>query len=177
MEFSRLEYWCGLPFPPPGELPNPGIEPESPPLAGRFFTTEPSGKPRLPTSTNNTGCLLCAKHIITLSSHPSFKVGAIGMSVLQIQNWDLNKSSDLLQVPRGKRGRNWTSPTSMWFQSYIATKQIILLFQQVSQSLTSSFWASSRQDLCHQIFPSGSACLGTGYSGCQSQKDWNQQGR
>ena len=98
------------------------------------------------------------------------------MPVLQIQNWDLNKSSDLLQVPQGTRGRSWTSPTSMWFQSYTAMKQIILLLQEVSQSLTSSFWASLRQDLCRQIFPSGSACLGTGYSGYQSQKDWNQQG-
>ena len=42
MPFSRQEYWSGLPFPPPGDLPNPGIEPEpfmSPTLAGRFFTT------------------------------------------------------------------------------------------------------------------------------------------
>ena len=30
MEFSSQEYWSGLPFPPPGDLPNPGIEPESP---------------------------------------------------------------------------------------------------------------------------------------------------
>ena len=41
MGFSRQEYWSGLPFPPPGDLPNPGIEPASPALAGRFFTTEP----------------------------------------------------------------------------------------------------------------------------------------
>ena len=40
MEFPRQEYWSGLPFPPPGDLPNPGIESESPPSAGRFFTTE-----------------------------------------------------------------------------------------------------------------------------------------
>ena len=42
MEFSRQEYWCGLPFPPPGDLPNPGIKPRSlmpPALAGVFFTT------------------------------------------------------------------------------------------------------------------------------------------
>ena len=44
--FSRQEYWSGLPFPPPGDLPNPGIKPESPvSLAGRFSTGEPSGKP------------------------------------------------------------------------------------------------------------------------------------
>ena len=45
MGFSRQEYWSGLPFPSPGDLPHPGIEPKSPALAGRFFTTEPPGKP------------------------------------------------------------------------------------------------------------------------------------
>ena len=49
MEFSRQEYWRGLPFPTLGDLPNPGIEPashESSALAGSFFTTEPPGKPQ-----------------------------------------------------------------------------------------------------------------------------------
>ena len=48
MGLPRQEHWSGLPFPPPGELPNPGIEPTSPAapaLAGGFFTTEPAGKP------------------------------------------------------------------------------------------------------------------------------------
>ena len=48
-EFSRQEYWSGLPFPSPGNLPDPGIEPMfpvSPELAGGFFTTEPPGKSR-----------------------------------------------------------------------------------------------------------------------------------
>ena len=47
-EFSRQEYWSGLPFPPPGDLPHPGIEPLSlafPALASRFFTTVPPRKP------------------------------------------------------------------------------------------------------------------------------------
>ena len=43
--FSRQEYWSGLPFPSPGYLPDPGIEPVSPALAGGFFTTEPQVKP------------------------------------------------------------------------------------------------------------------------------------
>ena len=43
MGFPRQEYHF-LPFPSPGDLPNPGIEPTSPTLAGRFFTTEPPGK-------------------------------------------------------------------------------------------------------------------------------------
>ena len=45
MGLSRQEYWSGLPFPPPGDLPYPGVEPMSPALAGGFFTTEPPGKP------------------------------------------------------------------------------------------------------------------------------------
>ena len=43
-EFSRQEYWCGLPCPPPGDPPNPGIELVSPSLAHRFFTTVLLGK-------------------------------------------------------------------------------------------------------------------------------------
>ena len=48
MGFFREEYWSGLPFPPPVDLPKPGIAPlslVSAALAGGFFTTEPSGKP------------------------------------------------------------------------------------------------------------------------------------
>ena len=52
MGFLRQEYWRGLPFPPPGDLPDPGIEPTSPALAGGFFTTVPPGKPQF-----------CSKHI------------------------------------------------------------------------------------------------------------------
>ena len=48
MAFSRQEYWIGLPFPTPGNLPKPGMEAEtlaSSALAGKFFTTVPPGKP------------------------------------------------------------------------------------------------------------------------------------
>ena len=45
MGFPRQEYWSGLPFPSPGDLPDPGIEPVSPALAGGLFTTEPPRKP------------------------------------------------------------------------------------------------------------------------------------
>ena len=44
MVFPRQEYWNGLPFPMPGELPDPGIELACPRLAGRCFTTESQGK-------------------------------------------------------------------------------------------------------------------------------------
>ena len=45
MEFCRQEYWSRLPFSPPGDLPDPGIELKSPVSSGGFFTTEPPGKP------------------------------------------------------------------------------------------------------------------------------------
>ena len=46
MEFPRQEYWSGLPFSSPGDLPDPGIKLSSPALASEFFTTEPPGKPK-----------------------------------------------------------------------------------------------------------------------------------
>ena len=50
MGFPRQEYWSGLPFPFPGGLPDPVMEPmspASPALLGRFFTTESPGKPSI----------------------------------------------------------------------------------------------------------------------------------
>ena len=46
VEFSGQEYWSGLPFPSPGDLPVPGIEPRSPALQTNFLPSEPPGKPR-----------------------------------------------------------------------------------------------------------------------------------
>ena len=46
MGFSRQEYWSGLPFPSPGDLPDPGIEPRSPALQADALTSEPTGSPR-----------------------------------------------------------------------------------------------------------------------------------
>ena len=45
MGFSRQEYWSGLPFPSPGDLPNPGLKPGSPALQADALTSEPPGKP------------------------------------------------------------------------------------------------------------------------------------
>ena len=45
VRFSRQEYWSGLPFPSPGDLPDPGIEPRSPALQADALTSGPPGKP------------------------------------------------------------------------------------------------------------------------------------
>ena len=62
--FSRQEYWSGLPFPPPENLPDPEIKPVSPALAGGFFTTEPPGKP-----TGKILLLIMKELIIPVSDH------------------------------------------------------------------------------------------------------------
>ena len=46
MKFPREEYWSGLPFPSPGDLPNPGIKLGSPALQADALTSAPPGKPR-----------------------------------------------------------------------------------------------------------------------------------
>ena len=56
MEFSRQEYWSGLPFPAPGDFPDPGIEPTSfgsPAWAGRFFTTSATWEDRNPSESES----------------------------------------------------------------------------------------------------------------------------
>ena len=56
--FSRQEHWSGLPFPSPGDLPDPGIKPGSPAFQADALTSEPPGKPKLP---HNCTHLTCSK--------------------------------------------------------------------------------------------------------------------
>ena len=80
MEFSRLEYWSGWPFPFPGDLPNPGIKPRSPALQVDSLPAEPQGSPRIlewvslfllqrifPTQELNWGLLHCRQIFYQLS--------------------------------------------------------------------------------------------------------------
>ena len=67
MKFSRQEYWSGLPYPPPGDLPDPGTKPRSPALQADSLPSKTSGKPML------TACNpLFEKCITTSSSSLSF---------------------------------------------------------------------------------------------------------
>ena len=60
MGLSQQEYWSGLPFPSPGDLPNPGMKPTSPALAGGFFTIEQGGgKPDLIGKERSKERLIC----------------------------------------------------------------------------------------------------------------------
>ena len=62
MGFPEQEYWSGLPFPSPGDLPDPGIEPASPALAGGFFTPEPHFLPDIIKYTPESHVLAFSKH-------------------------------------------------------------------------------------------------------------------
>ena len=79
MGFLRQEYWSGLPFPSPWDLPNPGTEPTSPALAGGFFTTEPPGK-RL--------CLITRRKMIAACDHQLEKHQCLLLPFLPIINID-----------------------------------------------------------------------------------------
>ena len=96
MGFSRQEYWNGLPFPTPGDLPNPGIKPTSlasPALASRFFTTAPPGKP----------------HLITVTYTKSETGPDPGRATLWITKVWKNILTDLLGTPCGTGGKKYNS--------------------------------------------------------------------
>ena len=80
MEFSRQEYWSGLPFPSPGDLPNPGVEPRSPILQVGSLPADLPGNPKntgggslsllqwiFPTQESNQGLLHCRQILYQLS--------------------------------------------------------------------------------------------------------------
>ena len=66
MGFSGQQYWSGLPFPSPGDLPDPGIEPRSPALQANSLPSEPPGTPinflRTCQSTFHSGCTIMHSH-------------------------------------------------------------------------------------------------------------------
>ena len=68
MRFSRQGYWSGLPFPSPGDLPNPGIEPRSPALQADSLPTELQGKPSLAIYLKYSSVYMS---ILKLPNHPS----------------------------------------------------------------------------------------------------------
>ena len=68
MGFSRQEYWSGLPFPSPGDLPDPGIEPRSPALQADTLPSEPPGK---------------ACYLIVVTKEPSQEMEWLGSRVGQ----------------------------------------------------------------------------------------------
>ena len=89
--FSRQEYWSGLPCPPPGDLPNPGIEPSSPTLQMDSLLTEPPGKPK----TTGVGSLT----LLQRSSPPRIKSRSRALQAVSLP-------AELPGVPAGYHIKN-----------------------------------------------------------------------
>ena len=64
MEFSRQEYWSGLPFPSPGDLPNLGIKPPSPTLQADALPSEPLRKPLINKINNNINSVFLHRYFV-----------------------------------------------------------------------------------------------------------------
>ena len=116
MGFSKRDYWSGLPFPPPGDLPHPGIKLASPVSAGGFFTTEPTGKPLIRYSVQFSRSVVSD----SLQPHelqdvrppcPSPTPGACSNSCPSSQWCHLTISSSVV-------------PFSSWFQSFPASESL-----------------------------------------------------
>ena len=84
MGFPRQEYWSGLPLPSPEDFRDPGFEPTSPALVGRFCTAEPLGKPFLPLQSINWRrqcgklCVMISSKLSAIYQHTSL-VAQMGM--------------------------------------------------------------------------------------------------
>ena len=84
MEFSRQEYWSGLPCLPPQDLPNPGIEPAPlacPALAGRFFTTSATSPCSVLSGQGLNASTCCAHHRVVVKDSTSSHI------LLNLQNY------------------------------------------------------------------------------------------
>ena len=131
-EFSRQEYWSGLPCPPPGDLSNPGIEPTSPTLQADSLPSEPPGKPR------NTG------------------VGSLsllqGIFLTQESNWDLLPFRQILYQPSYPRSPvgYYTALKMNKLSLYEATWMSLRNFSSV-QSLSHVWLFATPWTTAHQV--------------------------
>ena len=77
MEFSRHEYWSGLPFPSPGYLPNTGIEPRSPALQADSLSSEPRGSLSMFFAAYFVRSSVREEWVLDFSRRAGFKLGAV----------------------------------------------------------------------------------------------------
>ena len=144
MGFARQEYWSGLPFLPPGDLPNPGIEPRAPTLQVDSLLSEPPGKPK------NTG------------------VGDLFLLQGNFATQELSRGSAALQVdslpaePPGK-------PLLLIYRSTVATAEVQLL-KKKRKGKTGFFKEQfqvynkiEREVHRFLIYPCSQTCLGLSY--------------
>ena len=126
MEFSRQEYWSGLPFPSPGDLPNPGIKPRSPALQADSLPTELSGKRYLISRTGRYGqkflfCWIALFSVLCVKESRFF--GELCFVYTFWHFW-VSGFSKPSWVTQNKRGKENTNQTSLLGCSCIAEKKM-----------------------------------------------------
>ena len=133
MRFPRQEYWSGLPFPSPGNLPNLVIQPASPALAGGFFTTEPPEKP-------SSQCLedVSGRHEKKCGYTLGAKTGCwqqqgSGIQFLNMELYSASNVNDPAFIPRVSRKEHSLVHILIWG---FETKQMTSLSHSVCGLLT-----------------------------------------
>ena len=124
MGFSRQEHWNRLPCPSPGDLPDPGMEPVSPALAGGFFTTEPPGKPI--ESLHNTYYLFMGWNLEISILLPASEVLKALLCLLCVeQEKILHRTQWLRAKPVGSTGKAMMElPLGLWFSLWLVNSVI-----------------------------------------------------
>ena len=126
---SRQEYWSGLPFPPPGDLPDPGMELESPAtlaLVGALFTTEPPGKPKLYMRVKVLFSQSCPILCDPMNWFPLPGCSVHGILLVRILEWVA------IHFSRGSfhpREQTWVSCTTGRFFTIWATREAQIVYK------------------------------------------------
>ena len=133
MEFSRQEYWSGLPFPSPGDLPDPGIEPGSPAFQADALTSEPPVKPlnewkhKINIAQENT-LLLKSAYIHEVLIYRSRKLNryfhsAMAGDTYSIPGWEMKILHATWLKRKKEKWTNWDKLLSLVWK--LLTKQIL----------------------------------------------------
>ena len=132
-DFSRQEYWSGFPCPPPGHLPNPGIEARSPTLQADSLPSEPPGKPKntgmgsLPllqgiflTQVSNPGLPHCRQILYRLSHQDSIPILSQVAKLLFERIFNISRVANFLRPePRGeKHSTEWSHEMAVNYKRF-----------------------------------------------------------
>ena len=141
MGFSRQEYWGGLPFSSPGDLPNPGIKLKFPVLASGFFTTELPEKPTI-TEAGLKHCLLFKAFPDHELPHPHLKHSHSGSHHLP-----------QIRVPVAPWGQSYLlfSIISLWFIVQISGAKNIHALNEYLRYGRANDWVTQMGE-CHSLF-------------------------
>ena len=125
MGFCKQVYWSGLPAPSPGDFPDPRIEPLSPVLAGRFFTTKPPGKP------------IWLWVVVVIQSPYGYGCSLFSLPVMSNSSWPHGLQHTRLSCPSPSLGVCSNScPWSQWCHPTISSS--VIPFSSCPQSLPAS---------------------------------------